>query len=69
MISVPKSNSVVKRPINKPYSVDRREMKDNPEKDSETVKSTDENKVKYSSTSNEDQVRRQVSIFRELKRK
>lgn len=44
-------------------------MKDNPEKDSETVKSTDENKVKYSSTSNEDQVRRQVSIFTELKRK
>lgn len=69
MISVPKSNSVVKRPINKAYSVDRREMKDNPEKDSETVKSIDENKAKYSSTSNEDQVRRQVSIFRELKRK
>ena len=41
-------------------------MKDNPEKDGETVKSTDENKVKYSSTSNEDQVRRQVSIFTEL---
>ena len=49
--------------------MDRREMKDNPEKDSETVKSIDENKAKYSSTSNEDQVRRQVSIFRELKRK